>query len=156
MQHFQKVLIEFSNDVVEANGGTRVPQEPQQWPASWGTAGEPSQESPFAWPNPCTRTPGQHVKHTAILSLEDSKKMDLFFHASGPDFHQSCKSYMRSHPFGMFRVPLPDLPVQGVDGSGEDTAVDCSLITGPKVEWLPVVGVMWLHALAKCAVCYPQ
>lgn len=56
----------------------------------------------------------------------------------------------------MFRVPLPDLPVQGDDGSGEDTAVDCSLITGPKVEWLPVVGVMWLHALAKCAVCYPQ
>ena len=153
MQHFHKFLQEFADDVVRTNGGRREANEPVNWPPRWGTLGEPSHESPFAVPEDATRECGQHIKHTAILSLQDSKKLEMFFHGTGPNFYKSCTDYMIGHQFAVFKVPLPDLPPDDSAGAGEHTAMDHRRITGPILEFLPVAGVQWLMALTTCAVC---
>lgn len=149
------LLKEFSKDLVEANGGHEegIGTEPTEWPESWGTLGEPSAESPFQRPEPATRVEGQHLTHKCILSLEDSRKLDMLFHATGPDFVSGFKSFMTAHRYAVFRVPLPDFLVEEpADSPGPEQRVR---ITGPRKGYLPVIGVQMLCALATFAVCCP-
>lgn len=151
MQHLKPLLQEFATDLVNANGGHQEFVEATEWPVSWGTLGEPSDDSPFSSTHFGTRGKGKNLTHKAILSVEDSRNMDLLFHATGPDFLQGCKNFMTAHTYAVFRVPLPELPI-------EDTAEETMQkiqIKGPRKGYLPVIGVLMLQAVARFAVCCP-
>lgn len=149
MQYVKTLLLEFATDLLEASGGRKESVEPTEWPEEWGTAGEPTDASPFHIPESCDRSRGKNVTLKAILSTEDSTNLEQLFHATG--FEHGFKTFVNAHPYAVFRVPLPEQP-------DEDTPEERRQkihINGPRKGFLPVVGVLMLQAVAKFAVCCP-